>query len=119
MNRFFTFGLSEVIISSDDKGRLVVKVTPRNLNMAVAGTTGLLVRQLLQGMAERIVKVDGPTPAPMAIPQNVNYAVKSSYILPLLDEAQNLPVARSTADDSHFEDVVATVQKSVVLILVY
>jgi TPR repeat protein len=53
------------------------------------------------------------------IPQNVNYAVKSSYILPLLDDVQNLPAPLASAKGLNFEDVVGNVQKSVVLILVY
>jgi S1-C subfamily serine protease len=53
------------------------------------------------------------------IPQNVNYAVKSSYILPLLDDAQNLPPPLVPSSGAKFEDVVGKVQKSVVLILVY
>lgn len=52
------------------------------------------------------------------IPQNVNYAVKSSYILPLLDEVQNLPATRAPSN-AKFEDTVDNVQKSAVLILVY
>jgi S1-C subfamily serine protease len=52
------------------------------------------------------------------IPPNVNYAVKSSYILPLLDDVQNLPPVVSPID-TKFEDIVGNVQKSVVLILVY
>jgi S1-C subfamily serine protease len=53
------------------------------------------------------------------IPQNVNYAVKSSYILPLLDEVQNLPPPFVGSRNAKFEDVVGNVQKSAVLILVY
>jgi uncharacterized protein len=53
------------------------------------------------------------------IPQNVNYAVKSSYILPLLDDVQNLPPPLIPANGTKFEDTVSNVQKSVVLILVY
>ncbi len=53
------------------------------------------------------------------IPQNVNYAVKSSYILPLLDDLQNLPPAVVSSAGTKFEDVVGKVQKSVALILVY
>jgi hypothetical protein len=53
------------------------------------------------------------------IPQNVNYAVKSSYILPLLDDVQNLPPPLAPSSSAKFEDVVGNVQKSVVLILVY
>ena len=53
------------------------------------------------------------------IPQDVNYAVKSSYILPLLDDVQNLPPPRPSTEGTKFEDVVGNVQKSAVLILVY
>jgi len=53
------------------------------------------------------------------IPQNVNYAVKSSYILPLLDDVQNLPQPRVSSNGTKFEDIVANAQKSAVLILVY
>jgi TPR repeat protein len=53
------------------------------------------------------------------IPQNVNYAVKSSYILPLLDDVQNLPTPLVGNGNAKFEDVVSNVQKSAVLILVY
>ena len=53
------------------------------------------------------------------IPQNVNYAVKSSYILPLLDDVQNLPPPLAASTGSKFEDVVEKAQKSVALILVY
>ena len=53
------------------------------------------------------------------IPQNVNYAVKSSYIIPLLDDVQNLPQPLTVSSGAKFEDVVGKAQKSVVLILVY
>lgn len=53
------------------------------------------------------------------IPQNVNYAVKSSYILPLLDGVQNLPPPVVSSSGTKFVDTVSNVQKSVVLILVY
>lgn len=53
------------------------------------------------------------------IPQNVNYAVKSSYILPLLDNVQNLPPPVVPSSGTKFEDIVGNVQKSAVLTLVY
>jgi TPR repeat protein len=53
------------------------------------------------------------------IPQNVNYAVKSAYILPLLEDVQNLPSPRTSIQGKKFEDVVETVRPSSVLILVY
>lgn len=53
------------------------------------------------------------------IPQNVNYAVKSSYILPLLEDLKNLPRPRTSIDGKKFEDIVETVRPSTVLIIVY
>ena len=55
------------------------------------------------------------------LPQNVNYAVKSAYALALLEPYldANAPEPKSTGQRLNFEDVVATAQQSVVLILVY
>ena len=54
-----------------------------------------------------------------SVPQNVNYAIKGAYLEPLLnfhklsaDESTNLTPAS-------FQDMIATAQKSTVLILVY
>ena len=56
-----------------------------------------------------------------ALPEDVNYAVKTAYILPLLDPytANLLPEAPTTTEPEKTEDVVGRVQNSVVLILVY
>ena len=56
-----------------------------------------------------------------ALPEDVNYAVKTAYILPLLDayKANLSPEASSTISPEKTEDVVGRVQNSVVLILVY
>lgn len=56
-----------------------------------------------------------------ALPEDINYAVKTAYILPLLDEyASTLaPVTPATATPEKTEDVVGRVQNSVVLIVVY
>ncbi len=54
------------------------------------------------------------------IPQNVNYAVKSAYILPLLSDVPGLPSPHApSSSGTSFEDAVGSVQKSTVLILVY
>ncbi len=55
------------------------------------------------------------------VPQNVNYAVKSYYFMPLLD-AQSVaspPMRTDSTGEEKIEDVVARVQKSAVLILAY
>jgi len=56
-----------------------------------------------------------------ALPEDVNYAVKTAYVLPLLDTyaANLLPGNPASAEVEKTEDVVGRVQNSVVLILVY
>ena len=51
--------------------------------------------------------------------QNVNYAVKADYILPLLDAGLKLPSIRTADRDRKMEDNVETVRASTVLVLVY
>ena len=55
------------------------------------------------------------------IPQNVNYAVKSTYALALLEPylGANEPEPNDGTKKLSFEDMVAKAQPSVVLILVY
>ena len=54
-----------------------------------------------------------------AIAQNVNYAVKSDYLMPLLRQAQiPIPAASGMQDNSRsIEDLVGDAEKSVVLII--
>jgi len=56
-----------------------------------------------------------------ALPEDVNYAVKTAYVLPLLVPYADklLPTSSVTSEPEKTEDVVARVQNSVVLILVY
>jgi len=52
--------------------------------------------------------------------QNVNYAVKSAYLLPMLNELNvKLPSTKNRWFFKGFESVVQDVEKSVVMILVY
>jgi len=55
------------------------------------------------------------------LPQNVNYAVKSAYALPLLEPflGNDAPEPNRSAKTPGFEDMVAKAQQSVVLILIY
>jgi TPR repeat protein len=55
------------------------------------------------------------------IPQNVNYAVKSTYALALLEPylKNDVPEANQSVSVPRFEDMVARAQQSAVLILVY
>jgi hypothetical protein len=55
------------------------------------------------------------------IPQNVSYAVKGTYALALLEPylGADAPAPNNGTSKQSFEDMVAKVQKSVVLILFY
>ncbi len=52
-----------------------------------------------------------------ALPQNVNYAIKSDYAFPLIKSA-NIDLSNSTiSKTSNFEDIIPKVEKSVVLVI--
>jgi TPR repeat protein len=54
------------------------------------------------------------------IPQNVNYAVKSAYVMPLLESlGSRLPSPHKPGASTKFEDVVHKARESVVLVVVY
>lgn len=55
------------------------------------------------------------------LPQNVSYAVKSAYALPLLEPylTSDAPAINRPIWKASFEDMVAKAQQPVVLILVY
>ena len=58
---------------------------------------------------------------PSALPENVNYAVKSSLLLSFLESVPDVDAklkAPNTADRK-FEDVVKSAQEAAVLVLVY
>ena len=57
----------------------------------------------------------------MALPENVNYAVKSSYLLSFLESGPEVAAKLKEANtkEMKFEDVVKTAEQSAVLVLVY
>jgi TPR repeat protein/V8-like Glu-specific endopeptidase len=73
------------------------------------------------GLVVAKLKSDAANDAVGAVPENVNYAVKSSYALSLLSSYSTglLPEFSPPKIPEKMEDVVARVQNSVVLILVY
>ena len=56
-----------------------------------------------------------------ALPENVNYAVKSSLLLSFLESVPDVDSKLKTtvAEDRKFEDVVKSAQDAAVLVLVY
>ncbi len=91
-------------------------IQPGNSGGPVCDAHGNLVAVAVSSLsAKYFLKHEG------SLPQNVNYAIKKSYLLAFLDSIPELAnchrIAR--ADFSRFEDAVAFVQKCVVLIKVY
>jgi hypothetical protein len=56
-----------------------------------------------------------------ALPENVNYAVKSSLLLSFLESAPDVAskLKKPNAQEEKFEDVVKSAQDAAVLVLVY
>ena len=56
-----------------------------------------------------------------ALPENVNYAVKSSFLLSFLESVPEVSAKLKEANtkDRKFEDVVKDAEKAAVLVLVY
>jgi S1-C subfamily serine protease len=87
---------------------------PREWQISVPVQAGNLVGIVTSKLGLKAIEMTGD------IPQNVNYAVKSSYALDILRPYLNgnAPEPRRGIQP-HFEDMVAEVQPAVVLILVY
>jgi len=62
-----------------------------------------------------------PLAASGALPENVNYAVKSSLLLSFLESVLSVSAKLKTpnTEDEKFEDVVKSAQDAAVLVLVY
>jgi hypothetical protein len=55
------------------------------------------------------------------LPENVNYAVKNSFLLGLLESVPDVSakLKQPNTQDNKFEDVVISAQRAAVLVLVY
>ncbi len=106
---------SETGIQDDPRDwQVSVPIQPGNSGGPLCDENGNLVGIVLATLDPLVMaKIAGE------IPQNVNYAVKSGYILPLLDEVKNMPAPRPTQSGEKMEDVVDSVRPSTVLILIY
>lgn len=95
--------------------QISVPVQPGNSGGALLVENGNVIGVVVSRLGLKAAKATG------AIPQNVNYAVKSTYALALLEPylGNNAPSPNEGAPKLSFEDMVAKVQQSVVLILVY
>ena len=95
--------------------QISVPVQPGNSGGALLDEAGNVVGVVVSKLGLKAMKATGD------IPQNVNYAVKSTYALALLEPylGADAPAPNNRAAKQSFEDMVAKAQKSVVLILVY
>ena len=96
--------------------QISVPVQPGNSGGPLFDEAGNVIGVVLSKLdAMKVAKFTGE------MPQNVNYAVKSIYALPLLEPyaASLAPETGGSASPKMLESVVEKVQESVVLILVY
>ena len=107
---------SESGIGDDPRAwQISVPVQPGNSGGALLDESGNVVGVVVSKLGLKAAKTTGD------IPQNVNYAVKSTYALALLETyfGNDAPAPIEGAAKPSFEDMVEKAQKSVVLILVY
>ena len=95
--------------------QISVPVQPGNSGGALLDESGNLIGVVVGKLELDAEKVTGD------VPQNVNYAVKGTYALALLEPYLNeiASAPNQGAVKPKFEDMVAKAQQSVVLILVY
>jgi TPR repeat protein len=95
--------------------QISVPVQPGNSGGPLLDENGNLVGVVVSKLGLKAAQATGD------IPQNVNYAVKSTYALALLEPYldSSAPEPNQSAAKPRFEDMVAKAQQSVVLILVY
>ena len=95
--------------------QISVPVQPGNSGGALLDEYGIVVGVVVSKLGLKAIKATGD------IPQNVNYAVKSTYALALLEPYldSSAPEPNQSGLKPRFEDMIAKAQQSVVLILVY
>jgi hypothetical protein len=95
--------------------QISVPVQPGNSGGPLLDENGNLVGVVVSKLGLKAATITGD------LPQNVNYAVKSTYALALLEPYLGSEVRESNQEASkpRFEDMIAKAQQSVVLIIVY
>ncbi len=103
-------------LGDDPRGwQISVPVQPGNSGGPLLDENGHLIGVVLAKLSLKAATTTGD------LPQNVSYAVKSAYVLALVEPYldANAPDPTLPNTKPKFEDMVATAQKSAVLILVY
>ena len=96
--------------------QISVPVQPGNSGGALVDEHGNVV-----GIVSAKLDASAALAASGSLPENVNYAVKSSFLLSFLESVPDVDAklkAPNTADEK-FEDVVKSAQEAAVLVLVY
>jgi S1-C subfamily serine protease len=93
-----------------------VPVQPGNSGGALVDERGNVI-----GIVSAKLDASAALAASGALPENVNYAVKSSLLLSFLESvpAVSAKLKASSTADRKFEDVVKSAQSAAVLVLVY
>jgi S1-C subfamily serine protease len=100
--------------------QISVPVQPGNSGGALVDERGNVV-----GVVSAKLNARAPLASSGALPENVNYAVKSSYLLSFLESVPEVsaklkePKSLQTATTLKFEDVVKSAEQAAVLVLVY
>jgi hypothetical protein len=90
-----------------------VQIQPGNSGGPLLDESGALVGVIVASLSLRTIQSTG------AIPQNVNYAIKSAYLEPILNYHKVAIDQTGKGAALKFEDMVDAAKKSSVLILVY
>jgi len=112
--------VTQGVISSDNgvqndirMWQISAPIQPGNSGGPLLDESGNLIGVVVASLSLKVIEATG------AVPQNVNYAVKSAYLEPLLN-SQKLSIKQSKQLASQkFEDLVESTKKSIVLVLVY
>ena len=112
--------VTQGVISSDNGAQNDIRmwqisapIQPGNSGGPLLDESGNLIGVVVASLSLKVIEATG------AVPQNVNYAVKSAYLEPLLN-SQKLSIKQSKqAASQKFEDLVESTKKSIVLVLVY
>jgi S1-C subfamily serine protease len=96
--------------------QISVPVQPGNSGRALVDERGNVI-----GIVSAKLDASAALAASGALPENVNYAVKSSFLLSFLESVPDVSAKLKTpiTVDRKFEDVVKSAQDSAVLVLVY
>lgn len=93
--------------------QISVPIQPGNSGGPLLDEHGKLIGVVVASLSLRAIQITG------SVPQNVNYAIKGVYLEPLLSFNKLAPDGTTEPVPASFQDMIATAQKSSVLILAY